>query len=255
MAAERNIIGLRRGLTVLAFLAARPDGAGFSGLRRALGSPTAATTSRVLKVLLDEDWLRKDGDRYFAGKGFVLAARTLTGSADAGELVQPVVDALAADTQQSAAYFELRNDRTTLLAKCDRANSFHYIPVGRGQRLFTVHAWAHVLLAYRGRDEVERLFARREENRSLPKREFMQRIDAARDADAYVYLRGGVYGALARVVAPVFPDAEHRNVGAIGITSITDLDEPALEALKQRVAAAGRAATDRLQRAYRNTNH
>jgi len=245
---ERNITGLRRGLAVLAGLAARPQGISFKEIRGLLGGVPPTTASRVLKILLDEGWVEKRDERYAAGNAFRRAARALAGGLTTGEMLAPVVEALAEETSESAAYFELREDQVVLLAKCDQPDSFHHIEVNRTHRFFTAHAFSHVCIAHLEPAEQERYYDLCHEPHSMPRREFFRRLKRIPGQEAYVYLRGGLPGSLHCVVAPVFLEAQRRRVGAIGITMLREPDAAELAKRLAQVARAGRTASETLAR-------
>ena len=112
---NRSIMGLRRGLEVIEFLARHPDGCTFGALREGLDGLAATTVSRVVKVLLETGWIhRNDGDRlYRLDMRSHQLARAIGGQLSREDILMPILSRLAGRRMKPP-----RTSRTAAKARC-----------------------------------------------------------------------------------------------------------------------------------------
>lgn len=137
---------LSRGLAVLERIAAQPEPVGFNALLEELGLPRA-TLARILQVLRDEGYVRKDGGgRYRTGP----AIERLAGHEGMGERLraaaEPVLELLVAETANTAMVFGWDGEAHTALAKKAHPASVSMREVGSISRDLEQPPWG--LLCY-----------------------------------------------------------------------------------------------------------
>jgi DNA-binding IclR family transcriptional regulator len=224
-------------------LASCRAGCTFSQLRTVEARLTAASLSRLLKVMREEEVIRKDENsgRYYLGEAMVRLAREITCAMPVDELLQPVVHALATETQESAAWFEADGEGAVLMAKDEVPESFHYIAVH--QRIGTVlsHAIGQVLLAWSTPTRRAELL---QANGPLPEAltAYERRLEAIRHGQLLVH--DLPEGGTVRFAAPVFWGADGDLAGVLAITCWPREFAPhERENFAAAVSAAARRAT------------
>jgi DNA-binding IclR family transcriptional regulator len=218
--------GLRHALRIVRALAESRDGVGFARLRHELGLP-AATCSRLLKVLADEGWVAGGSNEpWRCGPTFehVVALRS---ARDVGALLQSEVEALADETQESAAFVTWAGDGFVFRAKCEKPDSYHYLPLLAKNPAYGTHAFGQLCAAY-------------EKPEALPKA-----VSAARIREMGFH-HGEDRGI--RVVGAVFAGGVF--AGAIGVSLLPrPLSQAALERYTRAVRRTAARATARLSSA------
>ncbi len=217
MAATQQLVGLRRGFSVLTLLAKEEAGLTFNGLQEAtdLAPPTL---SRLLKVMLDESWLmhNKVTGLYQLGDGAVRFAASVHTPSTREARVQPIIDALALRTKQSTAYFELSGAGLVLLAKHDHPDSFRYIDQYAYTPDLAAHSFGKVILAFMSQPARTRLLAEAVTDPRMSDKAFSALLEEIRRDELFTGI-DGCNALLKRVVAPVYEDG--RIVGSLGTTS------------------------------------
>jgi DNA-binding IclR family transcriptional regulator len=216
---SRQEESLARALQVLRLLSARKDGAKFSELAVERGRMPAPTLSRLLRSMTALGLVVREAahGRYRLGAEATSLARTLLDSQPHQLLVQPVIEALARATEQSAAYYEPDGAELVLLAKAEVPHSFHYIDIfGRVPEL-TRHGFGQVYLAWSGGQRRHLMRAGGWQPAAGP-RQFEQRC---RDALKVGYLieRGEHLAGVTRIAAPVLAQ-DGTLIGVLGISAL-----------------------------------
>lgn len=155
-----NAPGLRQALAIVTRISCGDaDGVGFTQLRRELGDLPAPTLARLLRVLVEEGWVRKTAAGLYAcGSAFSsVAERIVRLLPDSGKIMTPVVQALAETTGESAAYAEWAGRGFVFRAKQEMPESFHYIPVGRVNPDLWVNGFGRVCLAHQPAATIDRI--------------------------------------------------------------------------------------------------
>lgn len=241
---------LRRGYAVLRQLAADDRGGStFSRLRTIEPGLTAASLSRLLKGMQAEQLLTKDEatGRYRLHPEFARFARQVAGAIPLHERLQPLVQALAAETGESAAWFEPDGERILLLAKAEIPERFHYIDVGQPIGPLLGHGAARVVLAFSSPSERQAAF-RRHGPPPLPANRYLQTLEAIRNgqavvSDLYADRRPGPL----RVARPVFRGPGGRLAGVLLVSRWPGrLPTAAEQRLIAAVSASAQRATDLL---------
>jgi len=233
-----------RAFEVLNAVAARSGGATFSGLGRACPGIASATLPRLLKSLVTAGLLRKDGvgGRYVLGEGSLGFARRALGCVSRADLLQPLIDELAEQTCESAAYYELDGDALVLLVKTEKPNSFHYIPVQARTGRLDKHYFSVVILAH-GPDRLLRDTLRVAGVDSGNTRKAFDRLVARARRTGCLTGPEDADQPISRAVSPVH-GAAGGVVGSIGVTMIgTRLPKSRLAELAAQVQTCARRAT------------
>ena len=234
-----------RALAILRKLVPASRWATFSELRTIEPNLSAASLSRLLKVLQVEQLVEKDEGtgRYRMGAGFLALARASIGTLPVCEILQPVIDALAVETRQSAALFECEGTGGILTAKTEMPESFHYIPIGQRMSSVLAHGFGQVMVAHAGPAARKALYAA---NGPVPQPKAAYEKRIADIAEGALHITDWTEkAAIQRVVAPVFRGMGGPIAGVLGVSfyegGVIDSSLPAIE---QAVAkAAQRAST------------
>jgi DNA-binding IclR family transcriptional regulator len=199
-----------RAFAILRVIARSGEGIPFGRLLADCAPIPKATLARHLKSLLSDGLVAKDPDtgRYRVGAACVDFARAVLGERPRGEVLQPVLEALARETGESIAYFELDDEGAVLLAKVDMPDSWHFIPV-YARNVRPDHAAATTILAHAGESAVAEYFAARGITSRAERSRVRERIEAAR--------RPGVFNA-----APVIVEGADRPVGALVLSCLAE---------------------------------
>ncbi|MBN1671047.1 MAG: hypothetical protein JXR37_08450 [Kiritimatiellae bacterium] len=238
----RGPSALWRGLAILRLCADACDGATFTALRRACGDVPPTTLARLLRPLLAQGMLRKlpDTGRYAPGAAFVGLAHSVLGRQPREQLVQPVLDALANATGESAAYYEWDGDWLILRAKAEQPESFHYSEAGARHWHRPMNAFFRVCQAYLPADTVADIFRRYTAQTGRRERPKPRQLAAVR-RNGVLSAEEPVRGIVTRIAAPAFLGEGGACAGAAGITTLrVGLAGPAraeLEAQVKRAAA------------------
>jgi DNA-binding IclR family transcriptional regulator len=243
MAAKGNLVGLRRGFDVLRHLAANQEGIPFNRLADLTGLP-APTLSRILKVLVDEGMISKNGV-YALGQEFIALARLATGAASRAELLQGLLENLGRATGESAAYYEFRGLDITCIAKAEQSESFHYMAIGNLNSRVLLNAFGQVCIAFLDADEQKQVLGKADPGPCIPRADFRVRLKQIHEECIFVE-NGEANPSLIRIVAPVF-DGEAL-AGSLGITLLKrKLSKGVIENLKREVMAAAAEASRRME--------
>ncbi len=226
---------LKRTFHVLDLLAGEPEGLPFNELRRRCNDLAPTTMSRMLQALLADELLDKDKTtgNYVLGGSFLALSRKALGVQSRAEMVKPEVNALAAATCESAAFFDLTGSGMTLIAKTEKDESFHYSTIGTHWGPLPNDPFGWACLAFR--EDLD----------------MAGKVDAAMlarlRADGCLAVHRDLRGEVLRVVAPVFANGSGQVVGTIGITAINRAEiGDETESLKQKVKAAAARLSRRI---------
>lgn len=239
-----QLSALRRGLAVLRLLAQEKQPCSFARLLTIEPGLTAASLSRLLRVLIDEELVVKDGSSglYSPGKAIYRLAHETIGSVSEREILQPVVTALAASTRHSAAWFEIVGTGAVLSGKAEVEEGFHYIQVHQPMPQLLHHGFGQVIVAWSTPAAGEKFLS---VHGPAPKpyeryRRRLEEIHAGRVTVEDLLAPP----ARTRIVAPVFRGDGCGLVGSLGIT-FPSLDLPVKESreLENAVRTAAARAT------------
>ncbi len=125
---EKNLPAIERGLSCIRFCALQRSGVSFSLFQEELRlSPS--TLSRLLAVLTELKYLAKHEDGYRLGSRAVILAEEIKAASSNDTIrLQPIIDALAEKTGESAAFFELDGkNKMIIICKKEMQDSYHYM--------------------------------------------------------------------------------------------------------------------------------
>jgi DNA-binding IclR family transcriptional regulator len=205
---EKNLPAIERGLNCIRLCAQRGGGVSFSLFQEEL-QLSPATLSRLLAVLTDLQYLSKREDGYRLGSRAVLLSEEIAAASRNDSIrLQPVIDALAEKTRESAAFFELDGkDRMIILCKREMPDSYHYMQLftGWGPPLEQDCFGLVCLIDAGGSDPAD-------------KRLTVKNVRAELDRYGACAMERHLKGHIIRVCAPVRRGAAGEIVGSIGIT-------------------------------------
>lgn len=208
--------GVRQALTILRALGQQHPMT-FSALLHACGNWPKATLTRILKPLLEMGWVEKTpSGAYAPGSEFQSASAAMIHKPSFVERLRPVVDHLAEETGQSAAYVEwVTGGGFIFKYKKEMPDSFHHLGVGETNPAILTHAFGILGLAFQSDSMIDRMLQEkcdldpdgivfwRRLLRGLRQTRFLQHLD---------------YGL--RFAAPVFEKEGGPFCGVIGISMI-----------------------------------
>ncbi len=251
MSSKQQLAPLRRGIELLRGVARSDGWCTFSGLQETLGGVPAPTLSRLLKVLMDERLLEKDAfhGRYRKGPALLDLAHLVLGSLPKARIVQPVLDSLADETGQSAAFFTFDNDAIVMVAKAERPNSCHFIDIGARNVDVARHGFARVILAYMDAAESRRLIELAPYRPEMGMRALRTHLTAIR-SDGFCVERNESKPNWLRITASVFNARADGLPDAIGITAVDMPDDSRIDGMRDAVLSAARRASEELGRYF-----
>lgn len=237
---ENQLLSGRRALAIIDALAKSPGSTSFSQLETEIGV-SAASLSRLLKMLLDEGWVENDKDgKYIVGSRMMILARHLHGHWSENEILSPIIQDLAQACGHSACFARYANDSFVLTAKTEMPSSFHFIDLFFKAYRMIDNGMAMALLAFQSPDEVNGL---------LEEQTSEDNID--RELALFETIRKDGYhiseaGAVTRITAPVRWGVGHTVKGAVSVAAI-GLERAKAEQILESVREAAAESERRLQ--------
>lgn len=151
----------RRALAVVEAVSRAAHGGTFSDLSARLSLSDASLT-RLLKVLLDEQWIRQErpSGRYFVAHRMLALAHDLRGVGLHNPLVQGEVTTLAHVTGHSACVATFHGDYFTLVAKFEMLGSYHFIDLFLPNTDWIDNGMGRFLLAFQPEHMVSLIYRR-----------------------------------------------------------------------------------------------
>lgn len=231
----------RRALSIVERVAQRRGGLSFSELAVQTGL-SAASLTRLLKMLVDEDWLHhhsRDAP-YSVGSRLLQLADGLRVSDPGIEIAAPVMRRLSARLQHSACIAAIREDHFVLSAKAERRDSYHFIDLMTPNLDWIDNGIGQVLLAFQPDAIAEEIYARH-----------YQRALFDADRARFARIRSDRFlsreeGHVTRIIAALCPeDAPVTHVLAVAALTAS---RPDSERLLHEVQQAAREIEDRLNR-------
>lgn len=214
---QNQLPGLRRTLALLEHLACHRSGAQFSELEAVCPDANAASLSRLLAVLREEELVVKNERAYVLGPRAARLGALLGENPPVAERVRPCVERLAHETGESAAFFEFTGAGMQLTAKTESAEVFHYMPLLGINTNFGHHGFAKVALAYQDQATRDRLLADLKRPLPMPRAELDAEL-AAILREEFILNRCDDRPGVVRLAAPVFQGAERSLAGVIGLS-------------------------------------
>ncbi len=242
--------GVRRAITILETLALRREGLAFNEIAESLADAPPSTISRLLKVLQDEDLICKsDGKQYALSARSRRLGRLLSGTTSVQDLAVPVVQDLADETMESAAYYLFVDDAVQIIAKAEKSDSFHYGGLRAENRNFDRNLFGQLCLSHQDEATIRRTLENATMVEPIQQSSFRTLLDELRREDVVALRKKIRHSPVMRVAAPVFVDG--RFAGAIGVSFFGDnVAEDVVDSLK----AAVRTAAVRLGRDLQTLN-
>ena len=234
------LVAGRRALALVEAVGRDPQASTFSELAGRMGL-SDASLSRLLKVLVEEGWLRQErpSGRYAVGHRTLALAHALRSAGLHSPLIQGAVTSLAHVSGHSACVASFQGDFFMLLAKFEMLNSYHFIDVFVPNTDWLENGMGQFLLAFQPKATVssiyERIFGM-----TAPD-EHWERFAQIRRDKAYVSNEGAVVRVMAAVEQA--SDAPISNVMAVAALDSEQID---VTAIMRQVRHAAAEATRRL---------
>jgi DNA-binding IclR family transcriptional regulator len=225
-----------------------PQASTFSELAGRMGL-SDASLSRLLKMLVAEEWLRQErpSGRYVVGHRTLALAHALRSFGLHSPLVQGSVMSLAHVSGHSACVASFQGDFFVLVAKFEMLNSYHFIDVFVPNTDWIENGMGQFLLAFQPEETVrsiyERIFGL-----AVPDAHWRRFAQIRRDR-AYVSSEGAVVRVMAAIDHP--PDVAVGNVMAVAALDSEQIDTAAI---MQQVRHAAAEATRRLAESRKPAN-
>lgn len=242
-----TLISLRRGIKVLEFLSLRREGATFGDILSGFPDMTAATLTRLLKSMLDEELLEKgpDSRNYQTGLKAKRLASAIMGNVSKAEVLRPVVRELAEYSGESALFAEFENDSIRLLVKSEVPDGFHYMDENKLNHNLSTHAFGITCLAFQPRQTFGRMFSDGR-LKGMSKVEYLKMLDRIRHEGIFINMQDDKKN-LVRITAPVFSGTDSSFAGTIGISFYsTGHEDRRISTLAEHVGKASRKASSLL---------
>ena len=123
---------------------------------------SSASLTRLLKVLIAEDWIIRDTNtkKYSASIRALQLGHSLRNRSPSSEIITPIISELAEVSGHSTCFTAFRGDCFTLLAKKEQRNSYHFIDVFSPNFDWINNAMGTFLLAYQPDEICDKIYRR-----------------------------------------------------------------------------------------------
>lgn len=231
----------KRALEIIEMIGACEGHLSFSELSAKLGISSASLT-RLLKVLIAEDWIVRDKKtkQYSASIRALQLGHSLRNRSPSSEIISPIITELAETTGHSACFGAFRGDCFTLLAKKEQRNSYHFIDVFSPNFDWISNAMGTFLLAYQTDEICDRIY-RRHFRMGVPD-EHQQVFSQIRQNNYFV--RNDDF--VTRVIVGIGTDPERPIENLVAVAALTS-DESDVEGLLQHVTGQAAVLEARLR--------
>lgn len=231
------LVAGRRALALVEAIGRDPQASTFSELAVRMGL-SDASLSRLLKVLVEEEWLRQErpNGRYVVGHRTLALAHALRSFGLHSPLVQGSVMSLAHVSGHSACVAAFQGDFFVLVAKFEMLNSYHFIDVFVPNTDWIDNGMGQFLLAFQPEATVSSIY-QRIFGLTVPDAHWERFAQIRRDR-SFVSNEGPVV----RVIAAIdhSPDVPVSNLMAVAALDSEQIDPAAI--LRQVRNAAAEAA-------------
>lgn len=238
---DRSLATGRRALAIVEMVANRRGGYSFSDISEKTGM-APASISRMLKMLVEEDWLHHIGREapYSAGARLFQLADALDVHTPASDAMAPLVRDLSNRLGHSVCIGTAVNDDFQLLVKTEQRQSYHFIDTLTPNVDWIANAIGFSLLAFQSDEYVERIY-RLHYARSITEAE---RRELAQIRDQREYWREE--GHVTRVIAAIQPDPAVPVGHVLAVAALT-ASRPRPELLVPQVRETAREIEARLR--------
>ena len=234
---------LSRTFEVLNFVADSKDGISYTEIGQACDGIAIATLARLLKSMVQESLLQKSSSgKYYLGQEAVSFAHKAVTLNSTEEVVRPIIEKLAEQTEQSAVYFEMDGDAAKIISKKEWPGSMFYRQIGaRNERIFT-HPSALTVLAFEEDQLIEFLLKAKKPKADI-KEKFLSNLAEIKEKGFFLGNDPGY--PCSRSIYPVYQNGAVK--GSIGICVLgQDLDQKILDKYSKLVKTAAETVCDRL---------
>jgi DNA-binding IclR family transcriptional regulator len=225
-----------RSLAVIELVAQRRGGVSFTAIAAELGLSSASLT-RLLKMLLVEEWILQDGRtaHYVPGHRMMQLGKHMRAQSRAADLVAPIVQELANQSGHSACFAVSQGFHFLLLAKAEKRKSYRFMDLLVPNLDWIDNSMGQFLLAFQNLETARSIY-RNYFRMDIP-REHIDRFETLRSDRFFVHDEGQV----TRIMAAVAPDTERPVESLISIAALSPDVENVQTLLKEVKAAASKA--------------
>jgi DNA-binding IclR family transcriptional regulator len=210
---------LPKALVLLDFMSRRQKDVSFKELKDHSGF-AANVLSRLLKTFIEYGYFAKSAESglYSLGAGAFTFSELVLGRRSRKDLVQGVLDGLAAGVKESAAYFDYDGDWVTLLAKSEVANSYHYLDVMSRDVHSPMNGFFFCCLPFLVDSKAQKILSKRDDRFGYSRERITELFFKIRSEKVHVSKEFFHRSEITRVCAPVFIHGGQQLAGAIGVT-------------------------------------
>jgi DNA-binding IclR family transcriptional regulator len=237
--------GVRRSLEIVKQISFSKDGLSFSHLKESLGNVTPATLSRLLKVLIEEEWVEKNEEGiYISGKEAKLLTYYQSPEKNKIEIIDNAIKDLAEKTGESAAFAEYAGAGFAFKSKHEMGESFHFIDINKRSTDIFKNGFGIMTLAWQSEAEQQKVLSSDKERAKRFNDNWPQTWKEVREKKVRVSTDNGI-----RVVSPVMLHDGKTFIGTVGISIIPkELSENDVEKHKEAVLYAAREISDKINK-------
>jgi DNA-binding IclR family transcriptional regulator len=232
---ENPLVAGSRSLAVIEIVGRNPAGMAFTALATTL-QLSSATLTRILKMLVIEEWIRQDRHtgHYVPGHRLLKLGEAMRRQSLIGDVVAPIVNELSASTGHSACFAASQGYHFILVAKQEQRRSYHFLELLTPNLDWIDNGMGQFLLAFQPPDFVDEIY-RHYFHQPVPD-EHQARFETIREHGVYTSDEGHV----TRVICGVSLEAGRpvENLLALAALSSETLDLPALQLAVKAAAAS-----------------
>ena len=244
-----NLSGsLPKALMILEYMSEKQSNVTFKDLRTHTGF-AANVLSRLLKTFIDWGYLQKDPSNglYGLGKGTFNFCNKVLGGRPRKDIIQPVLDGLAAGLKESSAYFDFDGEWMTLLAKSEVANSYHYLDVMSRDIHSPLNGFFFCALPFIPQRVANKIMKSRADQYGYSTNDLQKLYTEIKSSGYYLSKEVFHRSNITRICAPVFDGKEGALAGVLGLTVVTHkLESQDKELLVKSVMDSASLATSLL---------
>ncbi|OHD64519.1 MAG: hypothetical protein A2096_07360 [Spirochaetes bacterium GWF1_41_5] len=222
-----------RACELMRILAFMPEGLAFNRLQKLMSNIPSPTLARLLKALLDIQWVKKNQEgRYLTGDSFLYLSAIASETVHDENLIKSSVTELALLSEESSMFASFFEDSFVFTEKHEMPNSFHYIDINVKNNAHIRHGCGKVCLAYQHSNVIKKIIAKYKNELPAPEHKILAELKEIRDNSFFISKES----LAVRFIAPVFSGTKNTFRGAIGISLVArSLSEKEIQKYREKV--------------------
>jgi len=208
--------GLRRGLSLLHYIAENPEGVSFTQVSQCLSGLAPSTSNRLLRVLQSEGYIKSQNKNYVLTTKAKEFGTSLAGSLSWKDNMNSVIKSLALESGHSASFQAMEENNFRIVSKHEVDEGFHYMKLNSTSSLFFSHSFDRVSMVCIGKEKARLFYTNKKRDHEL-----LQSDTIALEMTGTISCNQKNEG-LFRIAAPIYKGKiiSKNYLGAIGITLI-----------------------------------